>query len=138
MHSLLQILADAPVMDTVLPISPLDPRQSRIKQEDCRELHVSHCAADMDYQVGWLQDCHAAHVLIPYSALSKKLAYRRQGYVFVYAAKHSKRLRILLLREICVHLELLFVEMPHTISFSSLLPWGNHAIPITRHCGAGS
>ena len=71
MHSLLQILADAPVMDTALSISPLDPRQRRIKQEDCRELHVSHCAADMDYQVGWLQDCHAAHVLIPYSALSR-------------------------------------------------------------------
>ena len=59
---MLQILADAPVMDTVLPISPLDPRQSRIKQEDSCELHVSHGAADIDYQVGWLQSWHAAHI----------------------------------------------------------------------------
>lgn len=51
----LQILADAPVMDTVLPISPLDARQDRLKQEDCQELHISHSAEDIDYQVARLQ-----------------------------------------------------------------------------------
>ena len=73
-------------MDTVLPISPLDPRQSRIKQEDCGELHVSHCAADMDYQVGWLQDCHAAYVLIPYSALSRDTC--NASYLKMDAVQH--------------------------------------------------
>lgn len=50
----LQVLADAPVMDTVLPISPLDARQGRLKQEDCQELHISHSADDVDYQVARL------------------------------------------------------------------------------------
>lgn len=62
---MVQILADAPVMDTALPISPLDACQSRIKQEDCQELHVSHRAADMNYQVSWPQNCHAASAPIP-------------------------------------------------------------------------
>lgn len=46
-----QVLTDAPAMDTALPISPLDPRQGRIKQENLQELHASHSAADIDYQV---------------------------------------------------------------------------------------
>ena len=62
-HSMLQVLADAPVMDTALPISPLDACQSRIKQEDCRELHVLHSSADIDYQVGWLQNSNAANIV---------------------------------------------------------------------------
>ncbi|KAL3153087.1 hypothetical protein ABBQ38_012105 [Trebouxia sp. C0009 RCD-2024] len=45
-----QVLTDAPAMDTALPISPLDPRQGRIKQENLQELHASHSAADIDYQ----------------------------------------------------------------------------------------
>lgn len=55
-NTTLQVLADAPVMDTQLPISPLDAHRGRIKQEDCQELHVSHSARDIDYQVSWLQN----------------------------------------------------------------------------------
>lgn len=45
---LLQVLADAPMVNSALPISPLDPRRGRIKQE---ELQMSHSAGDVDYQV---------------------------------------------------------------------------------------
>ena len=47
----LQVVGDAVRVDTALPISPLDPRQGRIKQEDTRELRSAHSSGEADYQV---------------------------------------------------------------------------------------
>ena len=48
------MLGDAHRVDSVLPISPLDPRQGKIKQEHAKELQSVHSSGEADYQVGLL------------------------------------------------------------------------------------
>jgi len=57
-------LGDAPRVDSALPISPLDPRQGKIKQEDARELQSVHSSGEADYQVGSFWPCQY-HLCVP-------------------------------------------------------------------------
>ena len=53
----LQMLGDAPRVDSALPISPLDPHQGNVKQEHARELQSVHSSGEAEYQVGSSSAC---------------------------------------------------------------------------------